>query len=146
MRVAPARSRGSSHAPAGSGPIPLRDVDRSATARLSTGLREFDAVLGGGIVPGSVTLIGGPPGAGKSTLLLQIAANMAGEQGPVVYVCGEESAAQVRLRAERLGLSERDIFVFPETNLRVVLDAMEKSAPRALIIDSIQTVWLPEAE
>lgn len=144
MRVAPSRSRGNS--PVASGPIPLREVDRSASTRSSTGLREFDAVLGGGIVPGSVTLIGGPPGAGKSTLLLQIAANLAGAQGPVVYVCGEESAAQVRLRAERLGLSERDIFVFPETNLRVVLDAMEKSAPRALIVDSIQTVWLPEAE
>jgi DNA repair protein RadA/Sms len=146
MRVTPARSRPTSRTSETGGPIPLRDVDRSATTRSSTGLHEFDAVLGGGIVPGSVTLIGGPPGAGKSTLLLQIAANLAGESGPVVYVCGEESAAQVRLRAERLALGEREILVYPETNLRVVLDAMEKLAPRALIIDSIQTVWLPEAE
>lgn len=146
MRVTPARSRSAPRASEGGGPIPLREVDRSATTRASTGLHEFDAVLGGGIVPGSVTLIGGPPGAGKSTLLLQIAANLAGERGPVVYVCGEESAAQVRLRAERLELGEREILVYPETNLRAVLDEMEKLAPRALIIDSIQTVWLPEAE
>jgi len=115
-------------------------------ARASTGLREFDAVLGGGIVPGSVTLIGGPPGAGKSTLLLQIAANLARERGPVIYVCGEESAAQVQLRAERLALADRDILVFPETNLREVLDEAERIGPRTLILDSIQTVWLPESE
>ena len=113
-----------------------------------------DAVLGGGIVPGSLTLVGGPPGAGKSTLLLQIAARLA-EQGEVVYVCGEESAAQVKLRAERVlalrqaqGDTSRseNLFVYPETNLRAVLDSLERRVPFAMVVDSIQTVWLPESE
>ncbi len=109
---------------------------------------EFDAVLGGGIVPGSLTLVGGPPGAGKSTLLLQIAARLA-TQGDVVYVCGEESAAQVKLRAERVlaGDTLRDTLkIYPETNLRAVLDVLERRRPLAIVVDSIQTVWLPESE
>lgn len=116
---------------------------------------EFDAVLGGGIVPGSLTLVGGPPGAGKSTLLLQIAARLA-EQGEVVYICGEESAAQVKLRAERVLDTLRqaqddtsrseNLFVYPETNLRAVLDSLERRVPFAMVVDSIQTVWLPESE
>jgi DNA repair protein RadA/Sms len=92
-------------------------------------------------------LIGGPPGAGKSTLLLQIAALLAQrmQNGPVVYVCGEESAAQIQLRATRLDV-RADVVVFPETNLRAVLDEMESLRPSAMIVDSIQTVWLPESE
>src|SRR5579863_7993818 len=81
-------------------PVSLQDVDGERLARLSVEMPEFDAVLGGGIVPGSVTLVGGPPGAGKSTLLLQIASRLS-RRGEVVYVCGEESAAQVKLRAQR---------------------------------------------
>ncbi|MDP9025909.1 MAG: AAA family ATPase, partial [Candidatus Eremiobacteraeota bacterium] len=107
-------------------------------------MSEFDTVLGGGIVPGSLTLIGGPPGAGKSTLLLQIAAALT-KKFTVVYVCGEESAAQIKLRAARLSI-EDDVLVFPETNLRAVLDELERIKPRAVIIDSIQTVWLPASE
>lgn len=122
--------------------MPLREVDDVRLARTQTGLREFDALLGGGIVPGSLTLIGGPPGAGKSTLLLQIASML---EAPVVYVCGEESAAQVKIRAQRLSI-DTGMLVFPETNLRTVLDHLEKLAPKALIVDSIQTVWLPESE
>lgn len=129
----------------GSGPVRLTDVDTSTVARISTGMSEFDAVLGGGIVPGSLTLIGGPPGAGKSTLLLQIAAVLTREPFPVVYVCGEESAAQIQLRAKRLAIQD-DVLVFPETNLRAVLDELETLKPKALVIDSIQTVWLPESE
>ena len=125
-------------------PVPLREIDSAKIARVRTGLREFDGVLGGGIVPGSLTLIGGPPGAGKSTLLLQIAARLA-DLGPTVYVCGEESAAQVKLRAQRLNL-DAPILVHAETNLRSVLEQLERLSPIALIIDSIQTVWLPEAE
>ena len=127
-----------------SAPISLDKIDGSKTARVRTGFREFDNVLGGGIVPGSLTLIGGPPGAGKSTLLLQIAARLT-DVGTVVYVCGEESGAQVKLRAARLNL-DAPILVHAETNLRAVLDELERVAPTAVIIDSIQTVWLPEAE
>ncbi len=130
--------------PLGLGPVPLADIDEARVARTTTGFKEFDAVLGGGIVPGSLALVGGPPGAGKSTLLLQIAARLAGSM-PVVYVCGEESAAQVKLRAQRLGIGG-DLLVYPETNLRDVLSHVNDIRPRVLIVDSIQTVWLPEAE
>ena len=142
MRIVAAKGAASAPLRAQSGPVPLHEVDDARLVRTRTGLHEFDAVLGGGIVPGSLTLIGGPPGAGKSTLLLQIAA-MLGKN--VVYVCGEESAAQVKLRAQRLAINT-DLLVFPETNLRSVLDHLEKLAPAALIVDSIQTVWLPESE
>lgn len=138
-----------------SGPIPLREIGSAGVNRIRIGLQEFDAVLGGGIVPGSLTLVGGPPGAGKSTLLLQIAARIA-QQGEVVYVCGEESAAQVKLRAERVlapldsarGDTARGdaLHVYPETNLRAVLETLDRRKPIAIVVDSIQTVWLPESE
>ncbi|MEO9170992.1 MAG: DNA repair protein RadA [Candidatus Baltobacteraceae bacterium] len=147
--VVAARSAKSSAARTGvATPIPLRDIDSAKIARIDTGMPEFNALLGGGIVPGSLTLVGGPPGAGKSTLLLQIAALLS-RTGPTVYVCGEESAAQVKLRAARLSLegnANENLLVFPETNLRAVLETLERTAPAALIVDSIQTVWLPEAE
>ncbi len=143
------------------GPIPLHEIGSAGVNRICIGMPEFDAALGGGIVPGSLTLVGGPPGAGKSTLLLQIAARLA-EQGEVVYVCGEESAAQVKLRASRiLEVSSFDnpstpalrasaqgdkLFVYPETNLRTVLETLDRRAPVAIVVDSIQTVWLPESE
>ena len=142
MRVVAARPAAVAPLRTDSGPVLLRDVDEARLERIRTGLHEFDAVLGGGIVPGSLTLIGGPPGAGKSTLLLQIAAMLPGD---VVYVCGEESAAQVKLRAQRLDV-DADVLVFAETNLRAVLDHLEKATPSVLIVDSIQTVWLPESE
>jgi DNA repair protein RadA/Sms len=126
-------------------PIRLGDVSSGRVARLSSGIAEFDTLLGGGIVPGSLVLLGGPPGAGKSTLLLQIAARLAGERGPVVYICGEESAAQTKLRAERLGASD-ELLLFAETNLRAILDALETLRPRILVVDSIQTMALPEVE
>ncbi|MBV9333663.1 MAG: DNA repair protein RadA [Candidatus Eremiobacteraeota bacterium] len=127
------------------GPIPLHEIGSAGINRIRIGLPEFDAVLGGGIVPGSLTLVGGPPGAGKSTLLLQIAARLAA-QGEVVYVCGEESAAQVKLRAERVLAGADMLHVYPETNLRSVLDTLDRRRPIAIVVDSIQTVWLPEAE
>jgi DNA repair protein RadA/Sms len=136
--------RVASNAPASSAPIPLRAIDDATVTRVRTGMHEFDAVLGGGIVPGSLTLVGGPPGAGKSTLMLQVAARLA-DLGTTVYVCGEESAAQVKLRAGRLGV-EADLLVMAETNLRSVLDELERTRPIAVIVDSIQTVWLPQAE
>src|SRR5579871_2847439 len=128
------------------GPVGLHEIGSAGVERLSVAMPEFDAVLGGGIVRGSLTLVGGPPGAGKSTLLLQIAARLA-DRGDVVYVCGEESAAQVKLRAERtLSAVAPRLLIYPETNLRAVLDHLERSVPLALIVDSIQTVWLPESE
>jgi len=127
-------------------PVPLEKITSAGIARISIGLPEFDAVIGGGIVPGSLTLVGGPPGAGKSTLLLQIAARLA-ESGDVVYVCGEESAAQVKLRAQRvLANAGRRLTIYPETNLRAVLDRLERHRPLTVVVDSIQTVWLPESE
>ncbi len=127
-------------------PVRLADVASADAERVSSGIAEFDTLLGGGIVPGSLVLLGGPPGSGKSTLLLQIAARAAGESGgPVVYVCGEESAAQTKLRAERLGASG-DLLLFAETDLQAILDALESIRPRMLVIDSIQTMALPEVE
>jgi DNA repair protein RadA/Sms len=137
---APARAVGPSAAP-----IRLGDVSSGRVARVPSGLTEFDVLLGGGIVPGSLVLLGGPPGAGKSTLLLQIAARLAERTSPVVYVCGEESAAQTKLRAERLGASG-DLLLFAETNLRAILDALENLRPKILVVDSIQTLALPEIE
>ncbi|MHB8703062.1 MAG: DNA repair protein RadA [Candidatus Tyrphobacter sp.] len=125
-------------------PVPLREIDEKSVERIETGLHEFDLLLGGGIVPGSLTLLGGAPGAGKSTLALQIAARLC-SRGPVVYLCGEESAGQVKLRALRLNV-DADVLVANETNLRSVLDQLERTAPIALVVDSIQTVWLPESE
>ena len=124
--------------------MPLRAIDSAAIERVRSGMHEFDAVLGGGIVPGSLTLVGGPPGAGKSTLMLQVAARLA-ELGPTIYVCGEESAGQVKLRAARLGV-DSELLIVAETNLRAVLDEIERARPIALVVDSIQTVWLPQAE
>ena len=126
-------------------PLPLAAIDDARIARRRTGMPEFDALLGGGIVPGSLVLLGGPPGAGKSTLLLQLANALARGAARCVYVCGEESAAQTKLRAQRVGAGE-SLLVFPETNLRAVLDALERDVPDVLVIDSIQTMWLPDVE
>jgi DNA repair protein RadA/Sms len=144
LRPAKSRATRAASAPAAA-PLRLADVASEAARRIRSGLDEFDALLGGGVVPGSVVLIGGAPGAGKSTLMLQLADGLASRGGPVVYVCGEESAAQVRLRAARLGAGD-ELLVFPETNLGAVLEAVEPLRPRALVVDSIQTVWLPEVE
>lgn len=141
----PAKGPAARSAPALVRPLRLADVSAEGTRRIPSGIAEFDNLLGGGIVPGSVVLIGGAPGAGKSTLMLQLADRLAEKNGPVVYVCGEESAAQVRLRAARLGAGDK-LLVLPETNLAAVVDALDEAHPHAVVIDSIQTVWLPEVE
>ncbi len=146
--VAPKNGRAAASRPAsapGAGPQRLSAIDDARITRVRTGMHEFDALLGGGIVPGSLVLLGGPPGAGKSTLLLQLAQKLVAGGAPTVYVCGEESAAQTKLRAQRIGVDD-DLLVFAETNLRVVLDELERLRPRALIVDSIQTTWLPDGE
>ncbi len=115
------------------------------SARIASGVGEFDRVLGGGLVPGSVILVGGEPGAGKSTLLLQVADRMGGTGRTVLMVSGEESTAQIELRARRLGCST-DIFLFCETNLEWVIAEAERLAPDLLVIDSIQTLFAPDVE
>jgi DNA repair protein RadA/Sms len=142
---AKARASGVRHSSPLSAPVRLADVSPAHSERISSGFAEFDALLGGGIVPGSLVLIGGPPGAGKSTLLLQIATHLAQTTGPTVYVCGEESAAQTKLRAARLGTAG-DLLLYPETDLRAILEQLDRLRPRALIVDSIQTMALPEVE
>ena len=121
-------------------PVPITEVDAIAGEPRPTGIAEFDRVLSGGLVPGSVTLVGGEPGIGKSTLLLQVAHSW---PGPVLYVCAEESAQQVRHRAERLGSSTEGLWLLPETDLVSVVTGIDEVSPSLLIIDSVQTVADP---
>ena len=117
------------------------DVALEPHARLSTGIDEFDRVLGGGVVPGSLVLIGGEPGIGKSTLLLQAAANMARTIGPVLYSSGEESEHQVKSRGERLSVGHAPLYLLAETCLERILEEIARVKPALVIIDSIQTVF-----
>lgn len=122
-------------------PVPLADIPADATERLPSGLGELDRVLGGGFVPGSVVLVGGDPGIGKSTLLLQVALTLAEADRPdVLYVSGEESPGQVRLRAERLGAAHDKILFLASTLLDEVIEAAGKVEPSLLIVDSVQTL------
>ncbi|MFH0913729.1 MAG: DNA repair protein RadA [Chloroflexota bacterium] len=126
-------------------PEELSRVAVETAGRFPLPLAEFNRVLGGGIVPGSLVLIGGEPGIGKSTLLLQAAAGMA-DSGKVLYVSGEETQAQIKLRAQRLGVKGDNIYLLAETDLGAILSHLEQMAPRLAIIDSIQSVYLPEVE
>ena len=142
----PARGRRGG-APSSSGrPQPLKDVVLEPGERLPTGIGELDRVLGGGVVRGSLVLIGGEPGAGKSTLLLQAARALAMARPPVLYVSAEESAAQVKLRADRLGIAGDGVLLWAETDLNAVQAALDDVKPQTLIVDSIQTVFLPDLE
>lgn len=118
----------------------LSKVSTNAAPRITLPISEFNRVLGGGIVPGSMVLIGGDPGIGKSTLLLEVAGMIAERVGNVLYVSGEESAHQIKLRAERLGLRGENLFLLPETSLESILEKGQEISPRLVIIDSIQTV------
>ncbi len=124
----------------GEEPQPLPRVPSAPVARLPTGFPEVDRLLGGGLIPGAVILFGGEPGVGKSTLLLQIAASLSRDHGPVLYVSGEESAPQVKLRAERLGIGAERLYLFAEQSLPRIAAAVEEISPLALIVDSLQTV------
>jgi DNA repair protein RadA/Sms len=117
------------------------DVDTSSAVRLSTGIGEFDRVLGGGVVPGSLILLGGEPGIGKSTLLLQAAAHFAREVGPVLYASGEESEHQIKSRGDRLGIGGAPIYLLAETGLERILEEMARLRPALVIVDSVQTVF-----
>jgi DNA repair protein RadA/Sms len=139
-----ASSRGVTPAGLRSAPQRLREVSTDQGARFPVPVEEFSRVLGGGIVPGSVILIGGEPGIGKSTILLQIATLLAQTVGKVLYVSGEESARQIKMRAERLGLDAEDLFLVTETNLDVIQDHVQTVEPQVLVIDSIQTTYSDE--
>ena len=121
----------------------LSEIPMTETSRVATGIRELDRILGGGIVPGSVVLLGGDPGIGKSTLLLQAAGALAERGRSVLYVSGEESGTQVRLRARRLDDVPDDLLLLTETNLEDVAAAVSQVSPEILVIDSIQTAYLP---
>lgn len=125
----------------GHNPQSLDTIEVGTIQRLPVRGSEFARVLGGGIVPGSVVLIGGDPGIGKSTLLLQISAQFASDVGAVLYVSAEESAQQIKLRAMRLGLEAEHMFVLAETSLEAALETIERMQPRLVIVDSIQTVY-----
>jgi DNA repair protein RadA/Sms len=142
-RLEPARSKRRAGG-RGSAPLPITKVVSESQSRFVTGIGEFDRILGGGVVPGSLVLVGGDPGIGKSTLLLQMASKLSSNQGQVLYVSGEESAAQTKQRAERLGALGENLWVFTEVNLEHILDYIHNAAPRLAIVDSIQTVYHPE--
>ena len=122
-------------------PVALCHVATDNFRRLAVPLNEFSRVLGGGVVPGSLVLIGGDPGIGKSTLLLQVANLVAEGAGPTLYVSGEESPQQVKMRADRLGASSKLLYILAETNLELVLDHIGRMMPSLVVIDSIQSVY-----
>ena len=128
--------------------IPLSDLstNEAPPPRASSGIDELDRVLGGGLVPASAILVGGDPGIGKSTLLLQAAASFARMGLKCLYISGEEAAAQVRMRAQRLGLQDAPVILGAETNLRDILTTLDAERPQLAIIDSIQTMWLDSIE
>lgn len=125
-------------------PCPVVDIETASLPRRNTGVKEFDRVLGGGVVPGSLVLVGGDPGIGKSTLMLQVATGISRLYGDGLYVSGEESAAQVRMRAERLGELARRLYIMTETNIDAILANASQSKPAFLVIDSIQTMFCPD--
>ncbi|HEY7710906.1 MAG TPA: DNA repair protein RadA [Candidatus Entotheonella sp.] len=147
-RVAPARKgrQASTHQP--QLPLPLAQVVRDEDERILTHIGELDRVLGGGIVQGSLVLIGGDPGIGKSTLLLQAVAGLSQVRSdidrPVLYISGEESATQLRMRSDRLGVHNQDVYILTETSMEVIKEQVLRLRPRVLVVDSIQTVFTAE--
>jgi DNA repair protein RadA/Sms len=126
-------------------PQALTDIAPDSHKRTMLPMDEFNRVLGGGLVPGSLILIGGDPGVGKSTLLLQMSAGLATE-GQVLYISGEESAQQIKLRADRLGITSDHLFILTETNMTAILEHVRQMRPQFLVVDSIQTVYLEELQ
>ena len=127
-------------------PVSFAEIETQVDVREVTGIEEFDRVLGGGIVPGSLVLIGGAPGIGKSTLLIAVADKLSKLYGKVLYISGEESERQIKLRGERLGLNPDSLFLLAETNLEKIFDEINRLEPRAIIVDSVQTVYSEKIE
>jgi DNA repair protein RadA/Sms len=125
-------------------PTSILEVDTTEDARIGTGMKELDRVLGGGIVKGSLILVGGDPGIGKSTILLQVCRNLTETGHKVLYASGEESLQQIKLRAQRLGGFTKDMLLLSETNLEAIAGAIAKVMPEVLVIDSIQTMYLED--
>jgi len=128
----------------GSDPLRVDEIPDEAMLRRSTGIEELDRVLGGGVVEGSLILVGGDPGIGKSTLLTQVSAHVASQGERVLYVSGEESARQIKMRANRLGAKSSELYILPENDMTIVERQMEKLRPSLMIVDSIQTMYCPE--
>jgi DNA repair protein RadA/Sms len=126
--------------------VAFSEIEPQDDRRLPSGVTEFDRVLGGGIVPGTLVLIGGDPGIGKSTLLLQVADKLSDADTLVLYVSGEESERQIKLRGERLAVTAKNVFLLPETNLENIFREIERLKPGAVIVDSIQTVFSGQIE
>ena len=125
-------------------PVPLKNIDSKDHTIISTGMTELNQVLGGGIVPGSLVLVGGDPGIGKSTLLLQVCRNLSERLLKVLYISGEESLQQIKMRALRIGSFQDTLKLLCETNLADIEDVVLKEKPHVLIIDSIQTMYQEE--
>ncbi len=125
-------------------PTPLSEISFDPKERLSTGIGEFDRVLGGGLIPGAVILLGGDPGIGKSTLLLQAATNLS-SHGEVLYVSGEESSKQLKMRAERLGLSSDDLIIYSGSSLKKAIHHLNELEPICVVVDSIQSLKSPDS-
>ena len=123
------------------GPLPLQEIESGDELRLPTNVGEFDRILGGGVVAGSVILVGGDPGIGKTTLLLQILPRLAKPSERVLYVSGEESPRQIKMRCDRLGIKSEALLILPETNLEEILKTTQAMNPAALVVDSIQTTF-----
>ena len=127
-------------------PTCISDIKPVSKLRTHTHIEEFDRILGGGIVAGSAVLIGGTPGIGKSTLLLQVCQKFSEQNCLSLYITGEESTAQIKLRADRLGVTSNNIFLVAENNLNVILEHIKKIKPKLVIVDSVQAVFKPELE
>lgn len=146
VAVLAAVGNGRRSAPAGSRAVPISAVEPNKSRHRSTGVDELDRVLGGGVVPGSVTLLAGEPGVGKSTLLLEVAHCVAQRGRRALYISGEESAGQIRLRADRIGCGSDEVYLAADSDLHSVLDHIETVRPALVIVDSVQTMSTSEAD
>jgi len=127
-------------------PLDYQAIESQDDSRESSGIEEFDRVLGGGIVPGSLVLIGGEPGIGKSTLLLEVSDKLTKAYGKVLYISGEESERQIKLRGERLGINPKGLYLLPETCLERIFEEIDRLDPQAVVVDSVQTVFSAKLE